>query len=96
MGILGIFKRRAKTPTDEERRNVLLKNGRLTEGTIIDAEVNELGEEIIYFVYCINGVDFESSDRLTAQQRLDRISYAPGAKIGIRYETRNHGNAIVV
>ncbi|MBK8149902.1 MAG: hypothetical protein IPK58_17300 [Acidobacteria bacterium] len=96
MGILGIFKRRAKNLTADERRSALLKNGRMTDGTIIDSEINGDGDEVIYFIYTINGVDFESSDRLTEIQRLDRVSYAPGAKVSIRFDTRNHGNAIVV
>jgi hypothetical protein len=96
MGIFAIFRRRPKRLSEEERRSSLLKNGRLTEGTIIDSEITGDGDEIVYFVYSIHGADFEASDRLTEEQRLDRLSYAPGAKVGIRFDTKNHGNAIIV
>lgn len=95
MGLFDRFRRR-KAPTAEERRGHLLRFGRLTEGTVIDCETTPAGEEIVYFIYTINGVDFESSERLTDEQRRDPISYAPGAKIGVRFDTKNHGNAIIV
>ena len=77
------------------RRRFLLANGRITDGVIIEAEVDASGEEIVFFTYTLNGVDFESSDILTADQRLDRVKYAPGAKVAIRYDPRNQGNSIV-
>lgn len=95
MGLLDRFRQR-KPPTAEERRAHLLRFGRLTEGTVIDSETDPAGAEIVYFLYTINGVDFESSERLTEEQRSDPISYAPGAKISVRYDTKNHGNAIIV
>jgi hypothetical protein len=96
MGIFAIFKRRRNGPSADERRAALLRSGRLTEGTIIDAELTPDGDEIVFFVYTINGVDYESSERLTDEQRRDPLSYAPGAKVGVRFETKNHGNAIIV
>ena len=96
MGLLSFFRRRKAAPTDQERRDTLLRSGRLTEGRIIDSESLANGDEIVYFVYSINGTDYESSDRLTDAQKLDPVSYAPGAKIGVRFDTRNHGNAIIV
>ncbi len=95
MGILGIFRRRKGPLNDGERRAALLKSGRLTDGTIIDTEVSG-DEEVAFFTYSVAGTDFESSERLTVEQRNDPVRYAPGAKVGIRYDTRNHGNAIIV
>jgi hypothetical protein len=43
----------------------------------------------------LNGVDFESSEILTAEQRLSPAKYAPGAKVGVRYDPRNQGNSII-
>lgn len=79
----------------DARRRFLLANGRITDGVIIDSEIDGSGEEIVFYTYTLNGVDFESSDVLTAEQRRDRIKYAPGAKVGIRYDQRNQGNSIV-
>ena len=73
----------------------MLASGRITDGIILDCEANAEGDEIVYYLYTLNGVDFESSDLLTAEQRRDRVKYAPGAKIGIRYDPKNQGNSIV-
>ena len=94
MGIIDKILGRKKIDPDERRRS-LLTNGRITDGVILDSEVNEAGEEIVFYLYTLNGVDFEASDILTAEQRLERAKYAPGAKVGIRYHPRNQGNSIV-
>ncbi|MGI9056238.1 MAG: DUF3592 domain-containing protein [Pyrinomonadaceae bacterium] len=89
------FLRRNKIPTADSRREFLLNNGRITEGTILDSELTEAGEEVVYYIYNIQGVDFESSDILTDKQKENPIKYAPGAKVSIRYEPRNHGNCVL-
>ena len=86
---------RRKKVDPEARRRFLLANGRITDGVILDSEINQAGEEIVFYLYTLNGVDFEASDILTDEQRLDRAKYAPGAKVGIRYHPRNQGNSIV-
>lgn len=77
------------------RRRLLLANGRITDGEIIDSEINAAGEEVVFYTYTLNGVDFESSDILTVEQRNEPVKYAPGATIGVRYDQRNQGNSIV-
>ena len=94
MGIIDKILRRKK-PDLHERRRFLLANGRITDGVIIDSEINAAGEEIVFFTYTLNGVDFESSDILTVEQRLEPVKYAPGARVGVRYDQRNQGNSIV-
>lgn len=94
MGIVDKLLRRKKTDPDARRR-MLLANGRITDGVIIDSQIEPSGEELIYYTYTLNGVDFESSDILTAEQRRDPIRYAPGARVGIRYDQRNQGNSVV-
>ncbi|CAN5316634.1 hypothetical protein BH10ACI2_BH10ACI2_25390 [soil metagenome] len=86
---------RRKKPDPNERRRRLLANGRITDGVILDSEINADGEEIVFFLYTLNGVDFESSDILTSEQRREPIKYAPGARVGVRYDPRNQGNSIV-
>ncbi len=94
MGILDKILRR-KSHDPNERRRFLLTYGRITDGVILDTETNEAGEEIAFYSYTLNGVDLESSDLLTAEQKLDRIKYAPGAKVGIRYDPKHQGNSIL-
>jgi hypothetical protein len=86
---------RRKAPDPNERRRFLLAHGRITDGVILESSVNGSGEEIVYFLYTLNGVDFESTEVLTEEQRLEPVKYAPGAKVGIRYDTKNQGNSIV-
>lgn len=86
---------RRKKVDPEARRRWLLANGRITDGEIIDSETNLSGEEIVFYRYTLNGVDFESSDVLTAEQARSPVGYAPGAKVGVRYDPRNQGNSVI-
>ena len=84
-----------KTFDPDERRRVLLAHGRITDGVVIENEVDPNGNEVAVFAYTLNGVDFESSDILTEDQLKISIKYAPGAKVAIRYDPRNQGNSIL-
>lgn len=88
-----IFKK--KEVDHDERRRYLLKNGRITDGVILDTFANESGEEVANYLFTLNGVDFESADVLTADQLQQPIKYAPGAKVAIRYDPKNQGNCIL-
>jgi hypothetical protein len=97
MGFLDRFRKKKVVPNnDDTRRKLLLSGGRITEGTIIDSEVSDSGDEIVHYFYNIQGVDFESSDILTDKQKANSIKYAPGAKVSIRFDPKNHGNCILV
>jgi hypothetical protein len=96
MGFLDIFKRKQVNNLVTDRREFLLKNGRITDGTIIEAETTESGDEIVYYFYNIQGVDFESSEILTEEQLQNPLKYAPGAKVGVRFDPKNHGNSILI
>lgn len=94
MGFFDFLKRK-KAETQETRRQRLLSKGRITDGMIIDSETAEDGSEIVQYSYCIQGVDFESSEVLTEEQLANGIKYAPGASVAIRFDPHNHGNSIV-
>ncbi len=79
--------------TDAERKEHLRKNGRITEGTIIDTATTIDGREVVYFTYTLNGVDFESSEILTKEQAADPLRFASGQKVSIRYDQKNQGNS---
>jgi hypothetical protein len=96
MGILSLFKRKPKRDVFAERRAHLLVHGRITDGRIIDTETNGRGDEIVFYLYTLNGVDFESSELLDEEQRRDPLRYAPGAKVGVRYDPKNQGNSMLV
>lgn len=96
MGFLDRLSRKKHVPTEQDRRDFLEKNGRITDGTIIDTETDEHGSEIAFYYYSVHGVDFESSERLTERQLSEPLKYAPGAKVGVKYDPKNHGNAMLV
>jgi uncharacterized protein DUF3592 len=84
--------RRKKEPTEAERRAHLRATGRITEGVILDSD-SRGSDEIVYYLYTLNGVDFESSERLDEKQMQDPLKYAPGQKINVRYDPKNQGNS---
>ena len=95
MGLFSRFKRKEIVDVHAERRRLLLASGRITDGKIIDTETTAGGDEIVYYVYTLNGVDFESSEMLDGEQKNDPLKYAPGAKVGVRYDPRNQGNSML-
>lgn len=96
MGLFDVFKSKKPIGTETERRRFLQSNGRITDGTILESETGEAGEEIVHYYYTVQGADFESSEILSDEQRENKIKYAPGAKVGVRYDPKNHGNSILV
>ena len=96
MGLFKIFRRKKNIDLDGERRRHLMIHGRITDGRILDSEMRPDGREIVFYIYCLNGVDFESSELLTEEQQQDRLKYAPGAKVGVRYDPKNQGNSMLV
>lgn len=95
MGFFDIFKKKKEVDLEAARREFLSKSGRICDGTIIESETTEAGEELVYYFYTVHGVDFESSEILTAAQKENPLKYAPGAKVGIRFDPKNHGNSIL-
>lgn len=95
MGLFDSFRKKKTINTEAQRREFLLTHGRITDGIIIDSETSAAGDEIVFYIYSIQGVDFESSEKLTAEQMQNPLQYAPGAKVGIRFDPKNHGNSML-
>ena len=97
MGLFNLFKRKNEYERlAAGRLEFLLEHGRITDGRIIDTETSGSGEEIVFYMYTLNGVDFVSSEILNEEQMSDPLKYAPGAKVGVRYDPRNQGNSMLV
>ena len=94
MGLFDFLKRNKMDP-ELKRRMMLSQFGRVTEGTILE-ERPDRNNEFVYFVYNANGAEYESSDKLTPEQRADGARYAPGAKVTVRYDPKQPGNSILV
>ncbi|MDT5272103.1 MAG: hypothetical protein QOH49_4289 [Acidobacteriota bacterium] len=96
MGIRDIFRRR-KTDDEAERRTVLLRTGRITEGSIFDVITDEAGAIThVFYNYELNGVEYESSQLLDTDQRLRPGDYFPGSRVTVRFNPRQPGNSLVV
>ncbi len=95
MGIFDIFRKKETVDLEAKRREYLGRFGRITDGAIIDTEVMETGE-IVYYSYSVHGADYESSEIIAFEQITDLVKYAPGAKIGVRYDPKQHANSILV
>lgn len=96
MGIRDFFKRN-KTDGEAERRDNLLRAGRITEGSIFDVITDEAGAIThVFYNYELNGVEYESSQLLDADQRRRSADYFPGARVTVRFNPRQPGNSLVV
>lgn len=95
MGFFDFLKKKQRQDPEVVRRRFLMEHGRITDGRIIDTVINGHGQEIALYTYTLNGVDFESSELLTDAMRHDPLKYAPGAKVGIRYDPKNQGNSML-
>lgn len=96
MGIFDIFRKKKEIDLETQFRENLLRHGRITDGEIIDVKELETGETVAYYIYSVQGADFESTEILTEEQKEDPIKYAPGASVGVRYDPRIHGRSILV
>jgi hypothetical protein len=94
MSIFNIFRKKKEVDLEAQRREYLGKFGRITDGTVVESEEIENGE-IIYYTYSVHGADYESSEILPTERTKDGLKYAPGAKIGVRYDPKQHANSII-
>lgn len=95
MRLFSIFKKKQTVDSEAERRAHLAKTGRITEGTIIENE-DENVTSVVSYVYSVHGANYESSEILNEEQLADSLKYAPGAKVGVKYDPKQHGNSILV
>lgn len=73
----------------------MLEKGRITEGVITDSAIDGDGKEVVTYSFTLNGVDHVSTDVLSPEQARDRLKYAPGAKVSIRFDPRNSNNCML-
>ena len=96
MPLSSLFRKKKADP-EVERRTRLLQGGRITEGVIIDTGNDEAGAvKQVYFHYEVSGVEYESSQLLSAEQQQREADYSPGARVTIRYDPHRPANSIVV
>jgi hypothetical protein len=98
MGLFDIFKKQTPVDLEAQRREYLARNGRITDGTIIENsdEIDETENSVVSYVYSVHGANYESSEILSDEKLADSLKYAPGAKVGVKYDPKHHGNSILV
>lgn len=103
LGVGYMLRRRRKTPEqlERERRDRLSKFGRITDGTVIDAQETEVDGhgtvQWLIYRYDISGVQYEASQDVThLQDYVDIHKCRVGVPSSVRYNPQNPGDSIVV
>jgi len=93
---------RRKTPEqlEQERRQRINATGRITDGTVIDAQEMQNGTKATQFLiyqYDVGGVGYEASQDVTyLRQFVDLHSCRIGLPASVKYDPANPGNSIVI
>ena len=75
---------------------MLLKAGRLGEAIVLEINRDVDGNELLSYCYTIGGMDYETVQRLDAEQLSRRDTYLPGSRVDMRYDPRRPANSVVV
>lgn len=101
----GWLRAKRKTAEDHERERRLRINeiGRITDGTVIDAQEIEgdadgAGQaQLVMYTYDVSGVTYEASqDITTLRQWVDLHTCRIGLPASIKYDPKSPGNSIVI
>jgi hypothetical protein len=95
MSFLARFRRKKEDP-EVARRALLLRAGRMGEATVLGTDVDGDGNAMLSYSYSIGGADYQSFQRLDAEQLLRPGDYLPGAKVNLRYDPHRPANSFVV
>jgi Protein of unknown function (DUF3592) len=88
---------RSKKEDEAARLSRLLATGRMVDGRILDvlSDSDGLITQVTYS-YTLAGVQYESSQELSLDQKQHQYNYAPGRQIIVRYDRRQPANSVVV
>lgn len=101
-GVGYVLRRRRKTPEqlEQERRLRISLHGRITDGTVIDAQEMSNGTEpvqLLIFQYDVAGVSYEASQDIThLRQFVDIHTCRVGLPSSVKYDPQNPGDSIVI
>jgi len=88
-----VFKLRLTPPEKERRRRAMINR----IGRMSDAMLTDMHGDTLYYLYSVNGVDYNASQDVSAL--LDRVPVEPSQLIGhitLKYAPRNPANSIVI
>jgi Protein of unknown function (DUF3592) len=100
---LALRKRKSPEQLERERRLRLSQVGRITDGTVIDAQEmassNGKGHpvQLLIYHYDVAGVSYEASQDIThLRQFVDIHTCRIGLPTSVRYDPQNPGNSILI
>ncbi len=103
VGTTYLLRRGRKTPEqiEKERRLRISLHGRITDGTVIDAqEVTQEGHDpiqLLIYQYDVAGVSYEASQDITyLRQYVDIHTCKVGLPSSVKYNPQNPGDSIVI
>jgi hypothetical protein len=102
VGTAYLLRKGRKTPDqlEKERRLRISLHGRITDGTVIDAqEVSQDGQalQMLIFQYDVAGVSYEASQDIThLRQYVDIHTCKVGLPSSVKYNPQNPGDSIVI
>ena len=108
LAVYGLTRHKKKTADDleHERRQLLNRVGRITDGNVLDVQESytELGpgqeplfHELLIYQYEIAGVEYHCSQDVTRlRQWIDLHSCRLGLLTSVKYDPQNPGNSMVI
>lgn len=102
LGVGYVMRKRRKTPEqlERERRLRISAHGRITDGTVIDAQEMVLDHgpvQMLIFQYDVAGVSYEASQDIThLRQYVDIHTCKIGLPSSVKYNPQNPGDSIVI
>jgi hypothetical protein len=93
-------KRKSPEEFERERRLRISTAGRITDGTVLDAQemsVDEKPAQLVIYRYDVGGVSYEASQDITQlRQFVDLHTCRIGLPTSVKYDPQNPGNSIVI
>jgi len=93
-------KRKTPQQIEQERRTRINTTGRITDGTVIDAQEHEQDgkpAQFLIYQYDVGGVSYEASQDVTyLRPYVDLHSCRIGLPASVKYDPANPGNSIVI
>jgi hypothetical protein len=93
-------KRKTPEEYERERRLRIATAGRITDGTVLDAQemnVDEKPAQLVIYRYDVSGVSYEASQDIThLRQFVDLHTCRIGLPTSVKYDPQNPANSIVI
>src|SRR6266404_6530132 len=93
-------KRKSPEEQERERRLRISTAGRITDGTVLDAQemsIDEKPAQLVIYRYDVGGVSYEASQDIThLRQFVDLHTCRIGLPTSVKYDPQNPGNSIVI